>query len=179
LKAACDRAKIFASMKNTTTLTALKGFPRQLEAYYAAIPAGFENWRPDSWVGIPSEPFSPIEQICHVRDVEIEGYQVRFLRTLQESNPILPDLAGETLARERSYATANAAQTLATFREARARTVALISGLTDVEFARVAEFDGSPVTLRALVHYLCSHDQQHLAGLQWLLARIESLGAPR
>jgi hypothetical protein len=24
------------------------------------------------------------------------------------------------------------------------------------------------------VHYLCSHDQQHLAGLQWLLGRIEA-----
>jgi hypothetical protein len=164
---------------NATTLNALKAFPRQLEAYYAAIPAGFENWRPESWMGIPSEPFTPIEQICHVRDVEIEGYHVRFLRTLQESNPSLPDLAGEALARERSYATADSAQVLATFREARARTLALISGLTDAELARIAEFDGVPTTLRALVHYLCSHDQQHLAGLQWLLARIESRGSRR
>jgi hypothetical protein len=137
----------------STTLTALKEFPRHLEAYFAAIPAGFENWRPDSWVGIPSEPFTAIEQICHVRDVEIEGYHVRFLRTLQESNPSLPDLAGEALARERSYAAADPEQVLATFREARARSVALISGLTDAELARVAEFDGVPTTLRALVHY--------------------------
>jgi hypothetical protein len=36
-------------------------------------------------------------------------------------------------------------------------------------------FEGyGPVTLRALVHYLCSHDQQHLAGLQWLLGKIEA-----
>jgi hypothetical protein len=163
----------------STTLTALKEFPRHLEAYFAAIPAGFENWRPDSWMGIPSEPFTAIEQICHVRDVEIEGYHVRFLRTLQEANPSLPDLAGEALARERAYATADAGQVLASFREARARSVALIAGLTDQELARVAEFDGVPTTLRALVHYLCSHDQQHLAGLQWLLARIESRRARR
>ncbi len=31
-----------------------------------------------------------------------------------------------------------------------------------------------PTTLRGLVHYLCSHDQQHLAGLQWLLGKIEA-----
>jgi hypothetical protein len=24
------------------------------------------------------------------------------------------------------------------------------------------------------VHLLCSHDQQHLAGLQWLLAKVRS-----
>jgi hypothetical protein len=24
------------------------------------------------------------------------------------------------------------------------------------------------------VHYLCSHDQQHLSGLQWLLGKIEA-----
>jgi hypothetical protein len=33
------------------------------------------------------------------------------------------------------------------------------------------------LTLRSLVHYLCSHDQQHLAGLQWLLGQIEALPA--
>ena len=32
----------------------------------------------------------------------------------------------------------------------------------------------NPVTLRGLAHYLCSHDQQHLSGLQWLLGKIES-----
>ncbi|ONO51272.1 damage-inducible protein DinB, partial [Burkholderia cenocepacia] len=25
-----------------------------------------------------------------------------------------------------------------------------------------------------LVHYLCSHDQQHLAGMQWLLGKIDA-----
>jgi hypothetical protein len=31
------------------------------------------------------------------------------------------------------------------------------------------------VTLRGLVHYLCSHDQQHLSGLQWLLGKIDAV----
>jgi hypothetical protein len=30
------------------------------------------------------------------------------------------------------------------------------------------------VTVRGLVHYLCSHDQQHLAGLSWLLGKMEA-----
>jgi hypothetical protein len=43
--------------------------------------------------------------------------------------------------------------------------------------ARRAEFEHyGPVTLRGLIHYLCSHDQQHLAGLQWLLGKIGAAG---
>ena len=49
---------------------------------------------------------------------------------------------------------------------------ALISSLTPQQLARAAEFEGYRVTLRGLVHNLCSHDQQHLAGMQWLLAKM-------
>jgi len=39
--------------------------------------------------------------------------------------------------------------------------------------ARVAFFaEHGAITVRSLVHLLASHDQQHLAGLQWLLGRI-------
>ena len=157
-----------------TTLAALAEFPDKLEAYYAEVPREFANWRPVSWSGIPSEPFTPIEQICHVRDVEIDGYHVRFRRTLEERNPALPNLDGEMLARERNYANADAAKAFASFRRARAMTLDLISSLNPQQCARTAEFDGVPVTAVGLVHLLCSHDQQHLAGLQWLLARIEA-----
>ncbi len=157
------------------TLDALTLFPLQLEAHYAAIPAGFRHWSPPSWDGIPSERFTPIEQVCHVRDVELDGYHVRFRRTLQEVNPFLPDLGSEALARQRDYASADVDEVLAAFREARARTVDLIAGLSDAQLARTAVFeDYGPVNLRSLVHYLCSHDQQHLAGLQWLLGKIEA-----
>ena len=157
---------------DVTTLTALREFPAQLEAYYGAIPADFTAWRPDSWAGIPSEPFIPIEQICHVRDVEIDGYHVRFRRTLEEVNPVLVYLNGESLARERRYASQDATLVFAEFRTARAKTLELISTFTPQQLARPAQFNGAPATLLGLVHYLCSHDQQHLSGLQWLLARI-------
>lgn len=160
---------------NPITLHTLKAFPQQLEAHYAAIPAGFKHWSPASWEGVPSEPFTAIEQVCHVHDIEVEGYQVRFRRTLSELNPLLVSIDGEALARERAYATANAGEVFAAFRAARAETMALISGLSAEQFERTAEFEGyGPLSLRSLVHYLCSHDQQHLAGLQWLLGKIEA-----
>ncbi|HEY6924869.1 MAG TPA: DinB family protein [Steroidobacteraceae bacterium] len=159
-----------------TTLRALAAFPQQLEALYAIFPTAFVHWAPPAWDGIPSERFTAIEQICHIRDIEIDGYHVRFRRTLCELNPVLASIESESLARERSYATSNAAEALAAFRSARATTVALIADLSPEQFARRAEFEGyGALSLRSLVHYLCSHDQQHLAGMQWLLGKIESV----
>src|SRR5258706_8292025 len=114
---------------NAATVSALEAFPQQLETHFAAIPAEFRHWSPRSWEGVPSEPFTAIEQICHVRDIEIDGYHVRFQRTLSETNPSLTSVDSEALARERSYATADAAAALATFRDARIKTVALIRSL--------------------------------------------------
>lgn len=160
------------------TLSALAAFPQHLEAHYAAVPTEFTRWVPSSWDGIPSERFTAIEQVCHVRDIEIEGYHSRFRRTLRESNPLLASIDSEALARERSYATSNASEALAAFRSARAQTMELISGLSSEEFARTAIFEGyGALSLKSLVHYLCSHDQQHLAGMQWLLGKVEAARA--
>ena len=154
------------------TFAALADFPRQFEACYSLVPAEYKNWRPAAWDGVPSEPFTPIEQVCHVKDIEIDGYHVRFRRTLEESNPLLASLDGEALARECYYSTADTAAVFAEFRDARSKTIELIARLTPPQLQRVAEFEGYRVTLRGLVHNLCSHDQQHLAGMQWLLGRM-------
>jgi hypothetical protein len=157
---------------DSITLAALADFPDRLEAYYSVVPNQYKNWRPASWDGVPSEPFSPIEQVCHVKDIEIDGYHVRFQRTLQELNPLLASLDGAMLGRERFYSAADTALVFAQFRDARAKTIELISKLTPQQLLREAQFEGHPVTLRGLVHNLCSHDQQHLAGIQWLLGRL-------
>lgn len=64
----------------------------------------------------------------------------------------------------------------ARFREARALTLAVLATLDEQRLARRAVFEGyGPTTRRGLVHFLCSHDQQYLAGLQWLSRQIASL----
>lgn len=159
---------------STITLSALEAFPAELEKHYAAFPEGFVNWAPPSWEGVPSEPFTAIEQICHVRDIEIEGYHQRFTRTLAEEMPLLPSIDSEAVTRQRNYAAEDPTTVFAAFRDARVHTLSLLRGIEPRELDRRATFEGyGPVSLRALVHYLCSHDQQHLAGLQWLLGKID------
>lgn len=161
---------------DAATLDALRDFPGRLEAHLAAIPPRHVAWIPDDWTGIPSECFSAVEQVWHVLDIEIEGYQARIARTLCEDTPLLPSIDSETLAVERDYAGRDASDALAGFRAARTRTLAMIDGLDPGRLERPAMFEGyGPTTLRGLVHVLCSHDQQHLAGLQWLAGRIASL----
>jgi hypothetical protein len=156
-----------------STLSSLASFPDQLLHFYEAVPAAYKHWSPPSWGGIPSEAFTAIEQLCHVRDIEIDGYQVRFQRALNEVNPPLESLDGYRFAKDRDYASSNAAEVIADFRTARAKTMQFLSNLTPEQLSRTAQFEGyGSLTVHSLAHYLCSHDQQHLAGLQWLLGKI-------
>lgn len=154
------------------TLATLAAFPDQLEAHFAAFPPALRPWKPPAWDGIPSEALTALEQVCHVRDIELDGYQRRFRRTLAEDRPLLGALDTDALVIERNYAQQDPAAMLAELRAARRETVSLLSALTPAQLDRPAVFEGyGPTTLRGLIHYLCSHDQQHLAGLQWLLGR--------
>ena len=97
-------------------------------------------------------------------------------RSLHEARPVLADIDSYALAAERGYSANDDVQgALVEFRVARERTVDLLSKLHADDLARTAVFEGlGPVTVRGLMHYLCSHDQLHLAGLQWLLGQIEA-----
>ena len=158
---------------DAATLDALAAFPDRLEAHYSAIPDGFQAWTPTSWHTCPSEHFSAIEQLCHVRDIEVDGYHVRFVRTLKEDRPFLAGIDGDRLKVERAYAEAHAPDVLKAIRTAREETLELLATVSPTQWDRVAEFeDYGLTTVRGLAHYLCSHDQQHLAGLQWLCGKI-------
>ena len=154
-------------------LASLAEFPQRLERCFAAYPESLLDWRPVSWEGIPSERLTAVEQLCHIRDIERDGYHLRFKRVLEEDSPVLPDIPGEQLAVDRQYSTANVETVLRDFRAARGETISLISALSADDFQRKAIFEGQPTTLEGLIHFLCSHDHQHLAGLHWLLAKRE------
>jgi hypothetical protein len=156
-------------------LSELEDMPRQLEQALRLVPGDRFGWKPESWGGCPSETFSVLEQVCHLRDIERDGYHVRIRRMLDESNPSLESLDSHAIARERRYESAELGAALDAFRDARALTVGQLRGLGDAQLARTGEFaEYGRLTLRALIHYLRSHDQQHLAGIQWLAGKIAS-----
>src|SRR5262245_33195541 len=111
------------------TLKALAQFPQQLRQHYEAIPPDFRLWSPASWEGCPSETFPALEQICHIHDIEVDGYQTRLRRTVTEERPFLASIDGYELAKIRDYAGQNGDDALEAIRIARAETVEYLSDL--------------------------------------------------
>jgi len=155
------------------TFSALESFPRNFDQLFRTIPKEFLGWAPESWEGIPSESFTAVSHLCHIRDVEIDGYHVRFQKILEEDEPTLPQLDGYLLESERNYAKQDTATMFEQFQEARHKTLQLVASFSASQLNRTATFEGyGSVSLRTMVHYLCSHDYQHLSGLQWLRGKI-------
>jgi hypothetical protein len=159
----------------TQLLAELEQMPEELARAVRGLPEAQLRWLPEARGGSPGETFSAIEHVCHLRDIEKEGYHVRIRRLLEEAEPSLESLNGDELARARAYAEADLNEALAGFAVARAQTVARLRAVTTEQLARTGEFaEYGRLSLRGLVHYLRSHDQQHLAGLHWLAGKAAS-----
>ncbi len=117
-----------------------------------------------------------VEHLCHLRDIEEEGYAVRIARLLSEHEPFLRDLDGDALARERRYIDQSADEALAAFAEARSRSVSLLRDCDESALAREGTFENvGRVSLAKLVAMMHEHDRDHLASIAALaaIARFE------
>jgi hypothetical protein len=149
-------------------IAGLRTMPDDLARLIRQVPSDRLRWKPEVWDGSPGETFSALEHVCHVRDIERDGYQVRIRRLLHETGPSLVSLDGYEMARDRRYADASWTEAIEEFRTARAQTVATIRDLTDAQLARTGTFaEYGALTLRGLLHYLRSHDQQHVHAAGW------------
>ncbi len=154
-------------------LPELAAAPDEIAALLSQVPAERRAWVPPTWEGIPGERFTALGQACHLRDIEIDGYHVRFGRTLREDRPDLVSIDSYALARERNYDADDLDAAITAFRRARRETVAMLSMTREADWERKATFaEYGEVTLRGLAHILRSHDLQHLACLHWLLAKM-------
>lgn len=156
-------------------LAELAAAPDAVALAFRQFPKDAWNWKPESWEASPAEHFSALGHLCHLRDIEIDGYHQRFRRTLKEDVPDLPSLDGHRLETERAYESQDPEFVLAAFQEARQQTLQMLNAISDLDYERRAIFaEYGNLSLRGLVHLLCSHDQQHLSGLHWLLYRVHA-----
>ena len=155
---------------------ALQRMPDRLEAMLREFPVAQIGWTPPDWAAAPAEEFSALATVCHLRDIERDGYHVRLRRVIHEELPDLASVDGFWLERERRYAEDSLERALADFRAARSETLELVGGWSAQDLARKATFaEYGMLTAAGLLHLLSSHDLQHLAGLRWLLARASAL----
>ena len=151
-------------------LTSLGRTPADISLLLSEIPisAVTNKYGPDE--------FSVLENVCHLRDIEVEGYAIRIKRILEEENPFLADIDGSRLAIERDYNRQNLKEALATFTSARRSNLALLEKATPAELARTGDLEMTGlISLRRLVEMMCDHDEGHLEDLDRLLrlAKLE------
>jgi hypothetical protein len=150
-------------------LDALAQTPAEVARLLQDVPPDRVRIRPSA------EEFSAVESVCHLRDIEIEGYTTRINRILNETNPALRDVDGARLALERDYNSQEIAEALEFFKVARERNVKLLLAVDQTGMNRKGSLEGvGEVTLIGLLGMMNEHDQGHLDDLQ-RLARLAKL----
>ena len=146
----------------------------RLETMPAFVSEAVERASADALVYRPGpDEFSLLEQACHLRDLEREGYLVRVRRMLTEREPELQPFDGAAVARERKYLEQDARLAAQDFAAARRELTGLLAPLTEKDLARPARFEGQPITFRGLVEMMIEHDRGHREEIERLMARGE------
>ena len=148
-------------------LTALGETPDRILQITQGLDHQALTWKPspDNW--------SILENVCHLRDIEAEGYNVRIEKLLTEEQPRFADVDGARLARERNYNSQDLMAALQGFRTARARSLRLLKGIGPAGLAREGELEtAGRITLEGVLLKMVEHDRGHIDEVTQLVDRL-------
>lgn len=158
-----------ADKASMSPLTSLARTPADISLVLSEIPASSVTIKQSQ------EEFSALEHVCHMRDIEIEGYGFRIQRILNEDNPFLSDIDGSRLAIERDYNRQSLNEAVSAFASARRHNLTLLNNASKGDFEREGELEGvGSVTLSKLVQMMIEHDEGHLEELQRLSRSLKA-----
>jgi hypothetical protein len=147
----------------------LASTPERVEKLVQGLSESQLAWKPRP------ELFSVRESVFHLRDIEIEGYAKRLRSVLHEECPLLQDIDGGCLARERNYNAQPTAPAIADFRRSRTSSIELLKTCSQGDLARKAEMqDIGVIDLRRLLELWMKHDRGHLADIAEVRRAVES-----
>lgn len=145
------------------TLEFLAQSPERVAALIVGIAGEALRFKP------APDAFSALEQVCHLRDVEREGYSRRVQRMLDEDNPLLEGIDGAQLANERDYQSQDLVEALKEFGVARGESIRLLQSASAAQRERPGHFEDAVVfTLAGLAGMMRAHDSEHLRELESL-----------
>jgi hypothetical protein len=120
---------------------------------------------------------SPVEQVWHLADLELEGFGVRIESLLNEDSPQLADFDGSAVAERRHYRTKSLREGMIAFARARADNIEALARVTPAQWTRRGEQDGvGPVALYDIPAMMAEHDAAHRAEIEAWSARGETAG---
>ncbi len=117
-----------------------------------------------------------VENVCHLRDLEVQGYAPRITRILDETDPVLGDFDGARVAAENNYNCEQPELALKTFSLTRKQNVQTLRSLTEEQLRRAGLLEGvGRITLTRLAVMMREHDEGHLEDLRVLRLGLEKL----
>ena len=150
-------------MKPNDFIAALSEMPDNLKNRLGNLSDAQLRFKPDGGY------FSILENIWHLRDIEIEGYGIRLQRLLAEQHPRLPDLNGGQLARERHYNQQALQPALNEFIQARQANLTILEKLTATQLGRTGYLEPlGEITVGRLLELWVEHDRGHIRELEKL-----------
>lgn len=156
-----------------TLIESLRKTPEAVEQVRGNLRDDDLHWKPSE------KEFSVVEHVCHLRDIEQEGYTVRIQRLLNESQPFLPDIDGDRLAEERHYISQSLDAALQGFARGREGNIRAIEGLTLEKLNRSGTMENvGPITLERLLQMMREHDQDHVKELNNLRGQLLKRSRP-
>jgi transcriptional regulator with XRE-family HTH domain len=138
-------------------VAALAAMPSKMKDVVRQVPH-------EAWARKPANGgFSLLEHVCHLRDIDGDGYRERVERMLTEERPSLPELDGDALAVERDYPNQDLGKALSSFTATRWQIAARLARLTPEERGRSGLQAGvGEITIEGLVGAMLAHDSAHL-----------------
>ena len=152
-------------MELDEVIAALAQMPQALEKKLSGLPESQLRFQPQGGY------FSLLENVCHLRDIEVEGYARRLNLLLEQERPALPDLDGAALARERRYQEQGFKPALAAFVAARRANLERLATVHEADLDRRGHMEKvGDITLAGLLALWVGHDAEHLQEIDGLLA---------
>jgi len=142
--------------------------PQAASITLRSTPAVFDSWcklMPEQRWNQQSNPpaWSPVEIICHLRDVDIEVNLPRLQKILTSDNPFIPGSDSDRWAEERQYILENGPLALNSFTRARLEILNLLKKLTPADWKRPARHAiFGPSNLFEMVEITSAHDRLHV-----------------
>ena len=147
----------------------LSSTPQQVDDLVQGLSDEQLSWKPGP------EVFSMRENILHLRDIDVEGYEQRLELILSETCPSLSDIDGGKLARDRNYNAQPVEVALNDLRRSRAATIDRLKACSDGDLDRQAQLQGlGTIDLRRVLELWLEHDHGHVADMKELRRSLET-----
>lgn len=146
-----------SSRSQSSLLAALRGGSAAIDAIVRELPSSAWNTRPDE------SEWCVTEILCHLRDVDCEINLERVKIILQETQPFIAGIVSDRWSVERDYIHQDGMEALNQFLTARQSIIDLLENAKPDDWDRIIRHSiFGPTSLKELVSFIVSHDNNHI-----------------